>query len=122
MFEFFQRIKPGEFWFYYASILILALVLFTRRRQQRSMRLRLGGSTSQSGRGRLATQNQERVLNVVFNYNGHSWDAHEVLGIPAGSSFDKVKAAYQASLAKVEADSHAFLEAAYQAIQKHSQN
>src|SRR5690349_4462282 len=25
-----------------------------------------------------------KSLNVMFNYNGHSWDAYEVLGVPAG--------------------------------------
>jgi hypothetical protein len=58
----------------------------------------------------------ERPLNVVFNYNGHSWDAYEVLGLPAGSSLEKVEQAYQAHLASVDAGSRPFLEAAYAAI------
>jgi hypothetical protein len=58
----------------------------------------------------------ERPLNVVFNYNGHSWDAYEVLGLPAGSSPDKVEEAYKAQLASVEAGSRPFLDAAYAAI------
>ncbi|MGZ3721897.1 MAG: hypothetical protein ACXVA9_03130 [Bdellovibrionales bacterium] len=59
----------------------------------------------------------ERPLNVVFNYNGHSWDAYEVLGLPAGSSPEKVDEAYRSSIKTVDAGSRSFLEAAYRAIQ-----
>src|SRR5436305_1648949 len=55
----------------------------------------------------------ERPLNVVFNYNGHSWDAYEVLGLAAGSSPEKVEKAYRASLATVEPTSRSFMEAAF---------
>ena len=58
----------------------------------------------------------ERPLNVVFNYNGHSWDAYEVLGLPAGSSPENVEKAYRESLKTVDAGSKSFLEAAYRAI------
>lgn len=59
----------------------------------------------------------ERPLNVVFNFNGHSWDAYEVLGLPAGSAIEKVEIAYRESLLKMDPGSHPFLEAAYRAIQ-----
>ncbi len=55
-------------------------------------------------------------LNVIFNYNGHSWDAYEVLGVPAGSSPRDVTAAYQTALQTTDPKSHAFLEVAYKAI------
>lgn len=57
-----------------------------------------------------------RPLNVHFNYNGHSWDAFEVLGLPAGSSLEKVEAAYKESIARVDVGSRPFMEAAYKAI------
>ncbi len=59
----------------------------------------------------------ERSINVVFNYNGHSWDAYEVLGVPAGSSFAVVEAAYREGMARVESSSKPFIEAAFKAIQ-----
>lgn len=34
-------------------------------------------------------------LNVMFMYNGHSFDAYEVLGIPAGSSYQTAQKAYE---------------------------
>ena len=60
----------------------------------------------------------ERTLNVFFNFNGHSWDAFEVLGLPAGSSLDKVDAALQAALARSEVESREFYKLACDAIHK----
>lgn len=62
----------------------------------------------------------EKSLNVMFNWNGHSWDAYEVLGVPAGSSRDSVTAAYHHARAKCDAESLPFLQAAYEAICKGS--
>lgn len=58
-----------------------------------------------------------KSLNVIFNYNGHSWDAYEVLGVPAGASMPTVTAAYQTALRRcAEKESIEFLETAYRAI------
>lgn len=58
----------------------------------------------------------EKSLNVIFNYNGHSWDAYEVFGLPAGSANSEVQKAYQLALKSCEPDSREFLETAYLAI------
>ena len=63
-----------------------------------------------------------KSLNVIFNYNGHSWDAYEVLGVPAGSSEEKVKQAYEETISKVEPESRTFVETAFKAIQSHLKN
>jgi hypothetical protein len=55
-------------------------------------------------------------LNVLFNYNGHTWDAYEVLGIPAGASLVDVTKAYQHMLKSSAPESHEFLETAFKAI------
>lgn len=60
--------------------------------------------------------NDEISLNVLFNWNGHTWDAYEVLGCPAGSSREKVTAAFQAARTKADPESLPFLQAAYDAI------
>lgn len=57
-----------------------------------------------------------KSLNVMFIYNGHSWDAYEVLGVPAGSSIKSVTDAYQTALRRCDKDSVEFLETAYMAI------
>lgn len=55
-------------------------------------------------------------LNIMFNYNGHSWDAYEVLGVPAGANIRIVTEAYQAAIHRCEKGSVEFLETAYLAI------
>ena len=59
---------------------------------------------------------KERTLNVFFNYNGHSWDAYEVLGIPAGSSREATEEAYRIALGKVDEESRVFIDCAFKAI------
>ena len=63
----------------------------------------------------------ERTLNVHFNFNGHSWDAYEVFGLPAGSSLDKVREAFSKSTASASDASKEFYSLALQAIEQHRQ-
>ncbi len=60
----------------------------------------------------------ERALNVFFQWNGHTWDAYEVLGLPAGSSPEAVEKAYRQIVAQSDPESLPFFEAAYEAILK----
>ena len=57
----------------------------------------------------------ERILNVLFQFNGETWDAYEVLGLPAGSNIPEAKVAYEIAV-KEGIDSEAFLKAALEAI------
>jgi hypothetical protein len=57
----------------------------------------------------------EKVLNILFQFNGETWDAYEVLGLPAGSNISEAKLAFDAAL-KAGEDSEAFLKAAFEAI------
>lgn len=59
---------------------------------------------------------EAKILNVMFNYNGHSWDAYEVLGVPAGASLRMVTEAYQVGIQRSAKESLEFLETAYSAI------
>lgn len=58
-----------------------------------------------------------KILNVMFNYNGHSWDAHEVLGVPPGAAFEMVRTAFEKSMRASDPSSHDFIRTAYQAIE-----
>jgi hypothetical protein len=125
---------------YYGGAIVLGLLLFMSvGRRRKGMRLRLRGGHGKPHSVEPAQQENlfhikgsqaqspqkfshiqppgERPLNVVFNYNGHSWDAYEVLGLPAGSSPEKVELAYREALKKVDRGSKHFLEAAFRAIQ-----
>lgn len=58
-------------------------------------------------------------LNVIFNYNGHSFDAYEALGVPAGSNLEEVKAGLARSIAaSADPTSTEFYKVAFEAIQK----
>jgi len=60
-------------------------------------------------------------LNVFFNYNGHSFDAYEVLGAPAGSTPEEIQNAYQKTLATAtDPTSREFYKVALEAIQNAS--
>lgn len=57
-----------------------------------------------------------KELNILFNYNGHTWDAYEVLGVPAGASMPTVTKAYHEAITRCEKSSIEFLETAYRSI------
>jgi hypothetical protein len=58
-----------------------------------------------------------RQLGVMFNYNGHSWEAFEALGLPAGSSVEEVQKAYErVRVTATEPGAAEFFAAAYRAI------
>lgn len=59
-----------------------------------------------------------RSLNVLFMYNGHDWDAYEVLGLPAGTGLPLVTERYQDLVQKSQKGQLEFYEAAYSAILK----
>lgn len=62
------------------------------------------------------SQRVEKTLNVFFIYNGHDWDAYEVLGLPAGASLTMVTQRYQEVVRTADRAQLEFLDAAYQAI------
>lgn len=73
-------------------------------------------SSPHSNHGGASFAPKMKSLNVIFNYNGHSWDAYEVLGVPAGAKLETVKAAYLDAIGKSDPQSREFLETAFQTI------
>ncbi len=61
---------------------------------------------------------QAYALNVFFNFNGHSFDAYEALGVPAGSTLEEIQRAFQRSIQGSDAASQEFFKAALSAIQQ----
>ncbi len=59
-----------------------------------------------------------KTLNVLFMYNGHDWDAYEVLGLPAGCGLTLVTQRYQELIREAEEGKLLFYQAAYDAILK----
>lgn len=110
--------------------LVFVLIFLYPRSKRGPSRLRMFGDNKASHlpiTGKFSTMSREarhsssgdmqtKTLNVMFNYNGHSWDAHEVLGVPAGAPMDMIKAAYQKTLNGSDPSSHDFISTAYNAI------
>ena len=64
-----------------------------------------------------------RELGVLFMYNGHDWEAHQVLGLPQGASMHQVTLAYQDLIKKSDPSTFDFFEAAYNALsEKHKKH
>ncbi|AZZ37418.1 hypothetical protein CIK05_11640 [Bdellovibrio sp. qaytius] len=57
-----------------------------------------------------------RSLSVMFMYNGHDWEAHDVLGVPQGASMHEVTKVYQHIVKTTDSRSLHFYEHAYAAI------
>lgn len=130
---------PMRFFILNGLVLLLVVLYILRKRPKSQFRLRLrrlGGALSpdvkpadaRSGAGVGAAggvgmgmaadgRPYEKMLNTLFNYNGHTWDAYEVLGLPAGSPQHKIDEAYKLSVSKQQGESSRdFLDAAYRAI------
>lgn len=60
-------------------------------------------------------------LTVMFNYNGHSWEAHEALGVPAGCSESIARGAHAHLIRGLGADSREFFDLALSAILSRNQ-
>lgn len=58
-----------------------------------------------------------KVLNVIFMFNGHCWDAYEVFGLPAGSSIEQVQIKFDELLVSSDEGQKQFLQLAYSSIQ-----
>lgn len=61
---------------------------------------------------------ESRSVNVIFQYNGHSWEAFEVLGLPAGSSKSDAERAFDRILKTSDKQTHDFYRSAIQAIRR----
>jgi LPXTG-motif cell wall-anchored protein len=140
-----QLLEFKNFLMLYAGLTVAGLIFVLRRRRRKGMLLRLRGGVNSSRLGArdyssLAQELRgkdkekpflqstqvvtspppgERSLNVVFNYNGETWDAYEVLGLPAGSGIDSVDSACKEMIEKVDLSSKPFIEAAARAIRNH---
>jgi hypothetical protein len=61
----------------------------------------------------------EKTLNVIFMHNGHTFDAHEVLGCPAGANLKMVEDYFNQAVARKGSDVE-FLRSAFSAIKAKS--
>lgn len=67
---------------------------------------------------KTVTVKPEKNLSVYFVFNGHEWEAHEILGLPAGSKMPEITAAYQNLIKTSDPSTFDFYESAYKALSK----
>lgn len=97
-----------------AVFIAFLFYMFNRPKTRQPSPLKL----SQSGTESNTTSAPVKELNVIFQYNGHDFDAYQVLGVPAGASQEAVRKAYDQAVATADPDSREFLEHAYRSICK----
>jgi len=90
------------------------LMLLTKKAEPTKLNLRKGNKPSREEAG--LDFGGEEELNILFNYNGHLWDAFEVLGVPAGSGLEMIERAYEQSVNSMDRSSRELIDLAYQAI------
>ena len=101
------------------GLVLIGVVLYMFKKRPKS---KIKMATYASKKDQLpqvdGAKNQPKELNVIFNYNGHDWDAYEVFGVPAGSSWESVSKAYENTIAGKDEASRGFFNCAYKAIKK----
>ncbi|MEM7645293.1 MAG: hypothetical protein AAF203_00155 [Pseudomonadota bacterium] len=95
-------------------ILLAGFFLLAKKQNPQPTKLNL-----RKGRFKPVTDveiNDEEELNVYFNFNGHMWDAYEIIGVPAGAPMSDVEMAFLKSRMRIDDESKEILEMAYEAI------
>lgn len=108
------------------GVIVTALLFFILRGRRRARPTKLdmrgfrvqGSSEFERFQGDGLDEGQPRELTVIFNYNGHAWDAFEVLGVPAGARLEDVRKAYDDLRRIDDVEAQAFYRAAFTAIEK----
>jgi len=101
------------------GIVLLLGLGFLLWRPKRRTGLRLKLSTQKSGGSSAVVEfegKSSRSLQVFFNYNGHTFEAYEALGLPAGASWSLVEKSFKEQKTLADSQSRPFLEAAFQAL------
>lgn len=99
-------------------------MLFWRpRRAPSRLKLRESRKTNEISNDRAHEQElraKTRQLTIYFQFNGHDFESYEVLGLPAGSSFETVEKTFRELLKKEAEDSHEFYRKAFEAIRSNN--
>ena len=111
--------SPGSFLIVNAVVVLLIVGYFLSIKKTPTTSLNFKKKADASSEAMdLDDKTQSIMLNVFFNYNGHTFDAYEVLGVPAGSNLAEIKSAYQKTLTAHDDSTKPFYKAAYEAILK----
>ena len=108
------------------TLLVISFIRMRRATRQNLMKLKnphagkkeviIKKMRLEEGDPRMVKPSGPKSLNAVFNYNGHSWDAYEVLGVAAGSGFETSFLAFEKLTKDMDSDSKSFMLSALEAI------
>ncbi len=108
--------SPTQFLILNAFVVTLLVILFLNSKRQKQQPSRLNLKKIQFSPAKDVDISNEEELNVYFNFNGHMWDAYEIIGVPAGSPMSDIEMAYLKCRMRIDNESKEILEMAYAAI------
>ena len=100
---------------FYGLVVTVFVFLFLGLRFKKNRPTPLNLRKTRSSNTKDVDGSEEEELNVYFLFQGCMRDAHEVIGIPAGSSIHEVEKAFKESCRR-SPESREILEKAYAAI------
>lgn len=105
----------------YSSLVLGALFLYMvyRPKKREPTRLKFRSSRPLPAVRRspnTSPKSAERELTVLFQFNGHSFEAYEVLGVTPGSDQSSIEKAYQRARAQLSDTDVELLDTAYKAL------
>lgn len=108
------------------AFFVICLLVYFQSAKNRGQPTRLKMKVEAVSAGASSSQHTSEAartipLNVIFNYNGHSFDAYETLGVPAGSSWEAVRDSFEQNVAGSDETSREFYLAAFNAIKSRQQ-
>lgn len=93
-------------------------ILTEKRPENENLRLKLAKEVNETTQLTKSAPMLSQKKSVFFIYNGHEWDAYEVLGVPKGSTLPIVTSQYQNLIKTSDPSTFEFFEAAYTTILK----
>ncbi len=111
--------KALNFIYFAVTALVIVWILYNRKNSKPSkLNLRAGYKNLPDLVQKTKGKGGPKSLDCLFMYNGHEFNAYEVLGIPAGSPIAAAEVAYETLKSTTKSD-HDFFHAAFDAIKKH---
>jgi len=115
----------SDFMFFYllVGVGIAAFIFYSKKHKPSRLRMRAGSSKVPEVYGKTQERYEDmkagvKSLDCFFMFNGHEFNAYDVLEIPAGAPMPTVEQAYMAIMAKADPSQELFFKAAYDAIQR----
>jgi hypothetical protein len=122
----------------YGVLLALVFIIYLRTKWRRELRMEESKQKDKEHRRKMSfsgdykkmerrmESKEDKVVEAgpppeisrQFMYNGHAWDACEVLGVSDDCNADELKLALEKSLKEVDDESQSFFEHAYETLRR----